>query len=465
MEPDAAETILGLEFDENDTDDVEVDEENLLLSLNEEDGMFASPTRSETSSTGHNVPAGSPPKARLIRGESLTDFLSQEQDVPSPASSDAQARPHSQPMSENASDSAVDAEDDGDAEDAGAEADEGDEEDLLHEDAQSLHAADLSDVDFDEEIGDDGTLSVARQEPASQLRSIDEREPEGGEGTVFDDEDGDDGGPVGATSEVLDLAEEDDGVGEAEVGEESEGEGEDAIFDDAEGVTGVLANGDAAHDDVHGDFDGHEDVEEEEDVEMADSSAASGKSGPNNPEQVHCVCITLAENGESFYCFGAPSRMAGGDGEESEGESAGGVYDREELVVFQERTELYRSPLAAFMLALQEELSMSNDVVLYFSGLELKFYTNLPFAEKLSLYDLVFLHSKIQPSAGAYLSAELTEEPTNFLARYNELVALSQAPDAPDDGEGRVLGKRSIASEEDENTTANGEPSTKRRRP
>lgn len=346
--------MLELELTAGAGNDEDVDDDSLMMALGEDDSLFGS----EAPDGQQAAPLCSTPikKARLVRGESLTDFLSQELDdgLAPTASPTATSEPHSQPISES---------------------------------SNGVNTTKSSEEGCSEAVStqqEDSSSDTAPVEPTEATAAGDEDEDEAWESQAEPEGDANDGG-----NESDDMVMEDEG----------EQEGESADGDDAGsssgpgGSNGDNDDGDSDGDDAggNGDSDNDAGVSDDEmgggdDVEMRetedDAADEAEQTVDGSEDNTQCVCVTLTENGESFYCFGAPS-LAVGDrepGEDGEGEGEGGEA-REELVVFQDRPELYSSPLSAFMQALQEELSMANDIVLEFQGLSLKFYTNLPFVE------------------------------------------------------------------------------------
>lgn len=407
MEEDE-EAMLDLELVSGTGNGDDVEDDSLMMALDEEDSLFGT---SELAEGQDPAPLRRTPikKARLVRGGSLTDFLSQELD--DDLAPTAAAEPHSQPIADGTNGVTASKE----------------TQDVIN-DTKGVQEGLESTLGAERTTADgDSSSDVAEEDWESQVEADDSEKDENN------------------SDDLMSLTATHDDEGEQE-GESGIGDDQsDALQDDLDGSSDDDMDGDNDDDDEGGE--GGEGVDDDvalgEDVSMRDSGVDeyaaddAEQASVGSEEKAQCVCVSLTENGESFYCFEAPSPGVG-DGEAVAGDSSTG---REELVVLHDRPELYRSPLSAFMLALQEELSMANDVVLEFPGLGLKFYTNLSFAEKLSLFDLAFLHSKL--NLEGCLTAEITEESTNFLARYNELVALSQAEPADTEA---VLGKRSIVT-------------------
>ena len=73
------------------------------------------------------------------------------------------------------------------------------------------------------------------------------------------------------------------------------------------------------------------------------------------------------------------------------------------------------------MKSIQSHFKIINDIVIFFPTLKLKFYSHIPFAEKLSLRDIAFLASNVNPQSNI-LEIELSEEPYNFVSQYQLLI-------------------------------------------
>ena len=90
-------------------------------------------------------------------------------------------------------------------------------------------------------------------------------------------------------------------------------------------------------------------------------------------------------------------------------------------VIFSNQPELYSQSLKSFMKSIQSHFKIINDIVIFFPTLKLKFYSHIPFAEKLSLRDIAFLASNVNPQSNI-LEIELSEEPYNFVSQYQLLI-------------------------------------------